>query len=85
MTAAVLRIAHRSTGISSALRIVSRHFAIRQYPEQAETEPSTKIAKSDVALTALPARREASGQPPDFVASGRPVEPLQDALEIEVA
>jgi hypothetical protein len=58
------------------------NFAIRQYPEQAETEPSTKVAKPGVALTPLPARREASGQP-NFVASGRPVDPLQDELEIE--
>src|SRR5580693_1529828 len=56
--------------------------AIRPHPEQAETEPSTQVAKPGVALTPLPARREASGQP-NFVASGRPVDPLQDELEIE--
>jgi len=76
----------------SAAGIFARHrcgrtyqdlnFAIRQYPEQAETEPSTQVAKPGVALTPLPARREASGQP-NFVASGRPVDPLQDELEIE--
>ncbi len=76
----------------SAAGIFARHwcgrtyqdlnFAIRQYPEQAETEPSTKVAKPGVALAPLPARREASGQP-NFVASGRPVDPLQDELEIE--
>ena len=76
----------------SAAGIFARHrcgrtyqdlnFAIRQYPEQAETEPSTKVAKPGVALTPLPARGEASGQP-NFVASGRPVDPLQDEIEIE--
>ena len=58
------------------------NLAIRQYPEQPEAEPSTKVAKPGVALTPPPARREASGQP-NFVASGRPVDPLQDELEIE--
>src|SRR6202035_547082 len=32
------------------------NFAIRQYPEQAETKPSTKVAKPGVALAPLPAR-----------------------------
>src|SRR5271157_3157981 len=51
----------------SAAGIFARHrcgrtyqdlnFAIRQYPEQAETEPSTQVAKPGVALTPLPARR----------------------------
>ena len=50
------------------------NLAIRQYPEQPEAEPSTKVAKPGVALTPPPARREASGKP-NFVASGRPVEP----------
>ena len=58
------------------------NLAIRQYPEQPETEHSTKVAKPGVALTPPPARREASGQP-NFVASGRPLDPLQDELEIE--
>src|SRR5271165_993754 len=76
----------------SAVGIFARHrcgrtyqdlyFAIRQHPEQAETEPSTKVAKPGVALAPLPARREASGQP-NFVAGGRAVDPLQDELEIE--
>ena len=56
--------------------------AIRQYSKHSETEPSTKVAKPGVALTPSPARREASCQP-NFVASGRPVDPLQDELEIE--
>jgi len=76
----------------SAAGIFARHrcgrtdqdlnFAIRQDPEQPEAEPSTKVAKPGVAITPPPGRREASGQP-NFVASGRPVDPLQDELEIE--
>ena len=50
----------------SAAGIFARHrcdrtyqdlnFAIRQYPEQAETEPSAKVAKPGVALAPFPAR-----------------------------
>ena len=57
-------------------------FAVRQYSEQAKTEPSAKVAKPGVAFTPFPFRREASGQP-NFVAGGRAVDPLQDEFEIE--
>ena len=75
-----------------APRIFARHrrgwtnqhldFPVRQYPEQAKTEPSTEVAKSGVAFTPFPARREAGGQP-NFVAGVRAVDPLQHELEIE--
>ena len=55
---------------------------IRQYPSNLKPSHSTKVAKPGVALTPPPARGEGSGQP-NFVASGRPVDPLQDELEIE--
>jgi hypothetical protein len=42
----------------------------------------TKVAKPGVATRPPPARREASGQP-NFVVSGRLVDPLRDDLEIE--
>ncbi len=59
------------------------NFAIGQYSEQAETEPSTNVAKPGAALTPPPARRQASGKP-HFVASGRPLDPLQNQFEIEL-
>src|ERR1700722_10085212 len=75
-----------ATGVFARHRCSRTHqnlnLAIGQYPEQAETEPSTKVAKPGVPLTPPPARREACGQP-NFVASGRPVDTLQDELEIE--
>ena len=57
-------------------------FAVREHSEQAEPEPSAKVAKPGVAFTSFPARREASGQP-NFVARSRAIDPLQDELEIE--
>ena len=75
-SAAVVFARHRCGRTDQDLNL-----AIRQYPKQPEAEPSTKVAKPGVALTSPP-ERKASGQP-NFVARGRPVDPLQDELEIE--
>jgi hypothetical protein len=76
----------------SAARILARHrrggthqhvdLAIRPHSEQAEPEPSAKVAKPRVAFTPLRARRKASGEP-NFVACGGAIDSLQDELEIE--
>ena len=76
----------------SAARILARHrrcgthqhlnLAIRPHSEQAETEPSAKVAKPRVVFTPLRARRKASGEP-DFVACGSAIDPLQNELEVE--
>ena len=58
------------------------NLAIRPHPEQAETEPSAKVAKPRVVFTPLRARRKASSEP-NFVACGSAIDPLQNELEVE--
>jgi hypothetical protein len=58
------------------------NLAVRLHPEQAETEPSAKIAKPCVVFTPLPARGKASGEP-NFVACGGAIDSLQNELEVE--
>jgi hypothetical protein len=57
-------------------------FAVRRHSEQAKAEPSTKVTKPCVVFPPFAAGRAASGQP-DFITSGRAIDPLQDELEIE--
>ena len=76
----------------SAARILARHrrsgthqhvnLAVRPHSEQAETEPSAKVAKPRVVFTPLLARRKASGEP-NFVACGSAIDTLQNELEVE--
>jgi hypothetical protein len=76
----------------SAAGILARHrrsrthqhvnLAIRVHSEQAETEPSAKVAKPSVVFTSLRARRKESGEP-NFIACGSAIDPLQNELEVE--
>jgi hypothetical protein len=76
----------------SAAGILARHrrsrshqhvnLAIRAHSEQAETEPSAKVAKPCVVFTPLLARRKASGEP-NFVVCGSAIDTLQNELEVE--
>jgi hypothetical protein len=56
--------------------------AIRLHSEQAEAEPSAKVAKPCVVFTPLRARRKASGEP-NFVACDGAIDTLQNELEVE--
>jgi hypothetical protein len=58
------------------------NLAIRRHSEQAETEPSAKVAEPCVAFTPFATRRKASGEP-NFVACGGPIDTLQNELEVE--
>src|SRR5271169_1875552 len=68
---------HRRSGTHQHVNL-----AIRPHSEQAETEPSAKVAKPRVVFTPLRARRKASSEP-NFVACGSAIDPLQNELEVE--
>jgi virulence-associated protein VagC len=74
-SAAGILARHRRCGTHQNLNL-----AIRPHSEQAETEPSAKVAKPRVVFTPLRARRKSSSEP-NFVACGSAIDPLQ--LEVE--
>ena len=76
-SAAGILARHRRSGTHQHVNV-----AIRPHPEQAETEPSAKVAKPRVVFTPLRARRKASSEP-NFVACGSAIDPLQNELEVE--
>ena len=76
-SAAGILARHRRSGTHQHVNLT-----IRPHSEQAETEPSAKVAKPCVVFTPLLARRKASGEP-NFVACRSAIDPLQNELEVE--